>query len=730
MWEGSEVVGGRRKSARISALNEVKRNNEFSKSGDNVVGENGQNQAHVTARAAASAAKRGRKRKRLKDVGLSSQQDGEDQEQEDNSIMNDEAENLSSDEQVPQKRIFEFILDTLQRRDVFGIFAQPVDPQQVRSYYSIIKEPMDFGTMRAKLHEGMYNNLEEFEHDAILVSKNAKHFNSSATVYHFQAQRLQELADELFRDLKTDPERFLLENSLKRRCPDRKPQSEARGLCRKHATPGSVKRRKTDSNPGLRDSRNSNLVETQQRQTYWRPSNDDESLFSTVYNAPKSLFHIDAGFGYRESLMRFIKDLGPTAQMVAQRKLESLIEAPNCQSQTTPPVQTPYYPASTLSAPGVPGHPAVVNTSQTTQMQHNSLYNFPRDANVSYFHGDASARRYAPARAGICINEGAYKGNMIVPGTSRLGTESNLNDPKGKMILQVAEGKDTYNKALHEQMAIDINKNMNIPGLTTGIGLQGSNMEGRAPQNQNSKVRLESHIRVVRDLSSPGTSNNSIKFRTVDMLAKPNNLGIQLLQQAQLSMTAYHSNQSRLLEIMSRSNTYLRPSSYMPSPAPKLSSLSQAQTSFNDFGSKLNNNYAASSAQAGHLSQLNNYAASSAQAGQLSSLNNYVANSAQAGQLAQWNHPGTARSMQEIGSFPSMKVKLGEDHGPLANGMFMRKEQELVSSAQGIMKPPLYNEIGTHERATTHQWYQKEPTSPSFISLLEDSQQPNLALQL
>lgn len=34
---------------------------------------------------------------------------------------------------------------------------------KVRSYYSIIKEPMDFGTMRAKLHEGMYNNLEEFE---------------------------------------------------------------------------------------------------------------------------------------------------------------------------------------------------------------------------------------------------------------------------------------------------------------------------------------------------------------------------------------------------------------------------------------------------------------------------------------------------------------------------------------------------------------------------------------
>ena len=27
---------------------------------------------------------------------------------------------------------------------------------KVEDYYEIIKEPMDFGTMRAKLHEGMY----------------------------------------------------------------------------------------------------------------------------------------------------------------------------------------------------------------------------------------------------------------------------------------------------------------------------------------------------------------------------------------------------------------------------------------------------------------------------------------------------------------------------------------------------------------------------------------------
>jgi len=34
---------------------------------------------------------------------------------------------------------------------------------KVEDYYAIVKEPMDFGTMRAKLHEGMYRSLEQFE---------------------------------------------------------------------------------------------------------------------------------------------------------------------------------------------------------------------------------------------------------------------------------------------------------------------------------------------------------------------------------------------------------------------------------------------------------------------------------------------------------------------------------------------------------------------------------------
>jgi len=34
---------------------------------------------------------------------------------------------------------------------------------KVEDYYAIIEEPMDFGTIRAKLHERMYKTLEQFE---------------------------------------------------------------------------------------------------------------------------------------------------------------------------------------------------------------------------------------------------------------------------------------------------------------------------------------------------------------------------------------------------------------------------------------------------------------------------------------------------------------------------------------------------------------------------------------
>ncbi|KAL8262262.1 hypothetical protein R6Q59_026311 [Mikania micrantha] len=70
---------------------------------------------------------------------------------------------------LPDKQILELIIDTLQRKDIYEIFAKPVDPEEVEDYYEIIEEPMDFGTMRAKLHEGFYTSLEQFEEAVEMV---------------------------------------------------------------------------------------------------------------------------------------------------------------------------------------------------------------------------------------------------------------------------------------------------------------------------------------------------------------------------------------------------------------------------------------------------------------------------------------------------------------------------------------------------------------------------------
>nr|KYP32491.1 Bromodomain and PHD finger-containing protein 3 [Cajanus cajan] len=64
---------------------------------------------------------------------------------------------------MPLKKILEIIVDFLQRKDPQELFAEPVNPDVVEHYYDIIKQPMDFGTMRAKLHEGMYTDLEQFK---------------------------------------------------------------------------------------------------------------------------------------------------------------------------------------------------------------------------------------------------------------------------------------------------------------------------------------------------------------------------------------------------------------------------------------------------------------------------------------------------------------------------------------------------------------------------------------
>lgn len=45
---------------------------------------------------------------------------------------------------------------------------------------------MDFGTVKNKLDDGVYSNLNELEADVLLICSNAMKYNSSDTIYFRQ----------------------------------------------------------------------------------------------------------------------------------------------------------------------------------------------------------------------------------------------------------------------------------------------------------------------------------------------------------------------------------------------------------------------------------------------------------------------------------------------------------------------------------------------------------------
>ncbi len=71
---------------------------------------------------------------------------------------------LSPSVRVPWPRSFFpkiLISNYFQEIDTHGIFAEPVDVNEVPDYLSHIKRPMDFQTMRQKLDRFEYSNIDK-----------------------------------------------------------------------------------------------------------------------------------------------------------------------------------------------------------------------------------------------------------------------------------------------------------------------------------------------------------------------------------------------------------------------------------------------------------------------------------------------------------------------------------------------------------------------------------------
>ncbi|KAE9621593.1 putative chromatin remodeler Bromodomain family [Lupinus albus] len=182
------------------------------------------------------------------------------------------------------------------------------------------------------------------QHDVFLIFNNAMHFNSAGTVYFRQARAISEVAKKVFDLLKSDPEKFELEFSETRRKVGRRNQGDLRdsrdmksneisiGVPSKTAPSSS---RGTSNRKSLKvnhrcseiakhvDARDVELPTVDRRCSYKALSlGEDESTFPTVYGKLKQLEYVNQqDVGYRDSLMLFVKDLGPTVQNIAKRKL-------------------------------------------------------------------------------------------------------------------------------------------------------------------------------------------------------------------------------------------------------------------------------------------------------------------------------------------------------------------------------------------------------------------------
>lgn len=130
---------------------------------------------------------------------------------------------------LPDKKQLDLILDKLQKKDTYGVYAEPVDPEELPDYHDIIKHPMDFSTVRKKLAHGSYSTLEQFESDVFLISSNAMQYNAPETIYHKQARTIKELAERKFQRVRTQIERLEKESKSEVKCePKSEPKAEQR----------------------------------------------------------------------------------------------------------------------------------------------------------------------------------------------------------------------------------------------------------------------------------------------------------------------------------------------------------------------------------------------------------------------------------------------------------------------------------------------------------------------
>lgn len=108
------------------------------------------------------------------------------------------------------------VIDSCITFDNTGVFHQPVKKKDVPTYYDVIKNPMDLGTLKSKAKRCEFSKVEQFQAEIKLLHTNSVQFNGPDHPITIQAGNVVERAELLIQaDLEqlTDLEKRIVESS-------------------------------------------------------------------------------------------------------------------------------------------------------------------------------------------------------------------------------------------------------------------------------------------------------------------------------------------------------------------------------------------------------------------------------------------------------------------------------------------------------------------------------------
>lgn len=110
------------------------------------------------------------------------------------------SKNQSVKKSLPFDEILNRLIQDLMKLDKKKLFYYPVNTRELNDYLDVIETPMDFITMKNKMKDNKYKDLNEFKKDFELICENAKKYNDSQSLYYKEAERLLSLGSELIQE--------------------------------------------------------------------------------------------------------------------------------------------------------------------------------------------------------------------------------------------------------------------------------------------------------------------------------------------------------------------------------------------------------------------------------------------------------------------------------------------------------------------------------------------------